>query len=40
MVSGVTDSFRDGIERAAESIDSGQAKSKLDALINLSNKLT
>ncbi len=40
MVSGTTDSLRDGFEIAAESIDSGRAKSKLDSLVNLSNKLT
>ena len=32
--------IRDGFEIAAESIDSGRAKSKLDSLVNLSNKLT
>ena len=40
MVSGTSDSLRDGFEIAAESIDSGRAKSKLDSLVNLSNKLT
>ena len=40
MVSGTTNSLRDGFEIAAESIDSGRAKSKLDSLVNLSNKLT
>ena len=37
FIGGGVESLRDGVNLAIESIDSGKAKDKLDALINVSN---
>ena len=39
LVAGKADSLKEGVERAARSIDSGAAKAKLDAFAQLSQKL-
>ena len=40
MAAGLDGSFKEGIERAKESIDSGSAREKLDALISFTQKCT